>query len=208
MVKSGLVGRVEVAPERLATHLLLASLTFAAELDRHPDCGPRGPKPRRRACAAGAGAGRRHVAADHARRLVAGARAGLDLQHLAADGRPLHPADRTSDEHRAPVAQLHRQRRDDPVRSPHGRLCAAGAGALALGQRAAPAGRAPRRAAARRPCLGLVGPSGRARDATLLLVLPEGRIPPGPALAHQAFAMFVLGMATVHARRIGASQAA
>jgi len=41
---------------------------------------------------------------------------------------------------------------------------------------------------------------------TLLLVLPEGRIPLHPALTHQAFALLVLGMSVVHARRLTPDQ--
>ncbi len=125
MVASGLSGRVEVAQERLAIHLLLASLTLAAIV--WLAVGLERATRERNACRAGcmslagcpAGAGLR---ADRSRRACRGLARRAHLQHLAADGRALRPAARASAAAVAVVGEPRRQHHHGAIRSSHDRL--------------------------------------------------------------------------------------
>ena len=94
MVASGLEpGMTAVEPVRLALHLTLACLFFAALVALYVRLGgaEREAGPARRAVC-GARARRSRLRADRARRAGRRARRRPHLQHLAADGRPLRPA--------------------------------------------------------------------------------------------------------------------
>ncbi len=200
MVSSGLVHRSEVAPERLAVHLLLASFTFTAlvalavGLKLAAGVEPQAARLRRPAAILLAlvlvqiGLGG----------LVAGARAGLTYNTWPLmDGAfmppwahmtNLDPAWRNWFENVAAVQFQHRM----------------GAYALfafalwhALRARAlAPETRASRRALA---LAAMVTAQAGLGIATLLAV--DGEIPLGLGLAHQGFAVMVLAMAAIHWRR-------
>jgi cytochrome c oxidase assembly protein subunit 15 len=200
MVTSGLVHRTEVAPERLATHLLLASITFTALVALAVGLKP--------AAAAEPQAGRlaRPAALLLALvllqigigGLVAGSRAGLTYNTWPLmDGSfmppwahmtNLEPAWRNWFENVAVVQFQHR-------------LGAYILFAFALwsawrAARIAPGTRAARRA---RVLAVMVTAQAGLGIATLLAV--DGEIPLGLGLAHQGFAVMVLGMAAVHWRR-------
>ena len=200
MVSSGLTGRVEVAQERLATHLLLASITFAALVwiatARRPAAEARLPPALRSLATAvlllvfvqiGLGA------------LVAGLRAGgayntwpLMDGHLILPGDvlgALSPWWRNLVDNAAEVQFQHR-------------MTAYLVLALVLVQaiwarRVAAGSVAARRAAA---LAGIVATQAAIGIVTLVLVVPIWA-----AMLHQAFAMVVLGVAVVHRQRLAAA---
>jgi cytochrome c oxidase assembly protein subunit 15 len=198
MVSSGLVGRVEVAQERLATHLLLASVTFASLV--WLACAQRKPLTREHVPAA-----LRHVASlvlvlvvaqIGLGALVAGLRAGQAYNTWPLmDGHVVPPADvlgaltpwwRNFVDNLAEVQFQHR-------------MTAYAVLALAIAQavwtsRVAPGTSASRRALA---LAGLVGAQATIGILTLVLVVPIWA-----GLLHQAFAMVVLAMAVVHRQRL------
>jgi cytochrome c oxidase assembly protein subunit 15 len=202
MVASGLSGRVEVAQERLAIHLLLASLTLAAivwiavGLARDPKAGTDAPR-RLGVIAAcllvliflqiGLGG------------LVAGLRAGLTYNTWPLmDGRFIPPLD-----HLLQLSPWWSNLLDNitTVQFAH-RMTAYCVLALAVVQviavkRAVGRGPAYRRA---HIVFGLVLLQVIAGIATLLLVVPISI-----ALVHQALAMLVLIAATMHLRRLTAA---
>lgn len=200
MVKSGLSGRVEVAQERLAIHLLLASVTFAAfvwlaaSLKHGKAELPQRLLPGLKGYAGGTallvllqiGLGG----------LVAGLRAGRAFNTWPLiDGGfwpPLHQL--------TLLSPLWRNFLDNMllVQFQH-RMTAYGLLALALAQtfytlRVAAGSRAARRAFA---VTGLVALQAAIGIVTLLLVVPLWA-----GLLHQAFAMIVLAMAVVHAQAL------
>jgi cytochrome c oxidase assembly protein subunit 15 len=197
MVVSGLSGRVEVAPQRLAAHLLLASLTFAALIWIAVGLKPAPAEPRAARLRSGAnwlllvvfvqiGLGA----------LVAGSRAGWTYNTWPLmDGRFVPPL-----EHLTNMAPWWRNLFENitTVQFDH-RMVAYLLVAVAVwhavsARRLAPGGKAARRAHA---VAGLVVVQAAIGITTLLLVVP---IP--VALLHQAFAMMVLAMAVVHRRRL------
>ena len=205
MVSSGLVGRVEVAQERLAIHLLLASLTFAALV--WLACAQKA-GPCRGARAAGVAPSgdsdrRARAGADRLRRAGRRPARRAGLQHLAADGRASRPARRRARRDIAVVAQPRRQCRRGAVPAPHDRLSAAGArdrAGCAWTARVAPGTSAKRRAVA---LAGIVAAQATIGILTLVLVVPIWA-----GLLHQAFAMVVLAMSVVHRQRLAACVAA
>lgn len=200
MVKSGLVGRVEVAQEKLAIHLLLASATFAALVwlaaslrARRPEIPEHVSSGLRRLANAfmalvllqiGLGA------------LVAGLRAGRAFNTWPLiDGSFVPPLEKLT-----LLQPVWRNFLDNMllVQLQH-RMVAYALLAMALLQalytwRRAGAGRALRRANA---LVGLVAAQVAIGIATLVLVVPLAA-----GLLHQAFAMIVLGMAAVHAQAL------
>ncbi len=200
MVTSGLAGRVEVAPERLAVHLLLASITFTALVWLAVGLRPK---------AAEAAPGRLRVMSKALvgltlfqiglGGLVAGSRAGLTYNTWPLmDGRFIPPSEHLFD---MEPLWLNFLENITTIQFDH-RIGAYVLLALAIwhwidARRTAPGSAAYRRAAT---VAGLVIVQAGLGIATLLLA--EGKIPLWPALLHQAVAMFVLGMAVVHARRL------
>ena len=198
MVASGLVGRVEVAPERLAIHLLLASLTFVAVIWLAVGLRPAV----REAAAADALRGQGTwilglvLAQIGLGALVAGSRAGLTyntwplmdghfvppLEHLAK----LEPGWKNFFENITTVQFDHR-------------MVAYALAALVVFHVWSALRRVPgTKAAARAKALGgLVLLQVAIGITTLVLVVPIWA-----GLLHQAFAMVVLAMATVHRRRL------
>ena len=200
MVSSGLSGRVEVAQERLATHLLLASITFVALVW----------------LATGEGRARTAQTAPAALRrlailiiglvlvqigfgaLVAGLRAGEAYNTWPLmDGHLVPPGDVLG-----AMSPLWRNLVDNiaTVQFQH-RMTAYLLLALALVQavwtaRAMPASAASRRAVA---IAALVATQATIGIVTLILVVPIWA-----GLLHQGFAMMVLAMSVVHARRLAA----
>ena len=196
MVKSGLVDRIEVSQYRLALHLLLASLTFGGLVWVATGLRPTAPEaqpPRLRAAALallaltllqiGLGA------------LVAGLRAGLTYNTWPLmDGRLIPPwADLT----RQAPGWSNFFENVTTVQFDH-RMIAYALLALALWHAWDARRKAPGAGVARRATVvaALVCAQAALGVATLLLAAPRHA-----ALAHQAVAMFVLGMAAVHARR-------
>ena len=203
MVRSGLAGRTEVAPERLMIHLILASVTLVALVSIAVSLKPSAQEQRP---AARVRLGGRLVLAMALVQialgaLVAGSRAGLSYNtwplmdggiapafNFSSD---LAPAWRNFFENVAIVQFEHRM-------GAYVLLALALWHAMTtLGGAAGP--RAVRRAWA---LAGMVVVQACLGIATLLLVFPEGRIPLYWALAHQAFAMAVLTMAAVHWTRL------
>ena len=199
MVSSGLSGRTEVAQERLAIHLLLASITFAAltwiATSQRPAGEPTVPPALRRLASLivalvlvqiGLGA------------LVAGLRAGY-----AYNTWPLMAG------HLVPVSELGtlspwwRNLVDNvaEVQFQH-RMIAYLVLALAIVQAVWTARVAPSTSAARRArvLVGLVALQAAIGILTLIFVVPIWA-----GLLHQAFAMVVLGMAVVHRQRLAAA---
>lgn len=196
MVTSGLTKRVEVAPERLMVHLMLASITFAAivwiAVGLKPAAAETAQGLRKRAFALlavvltqiGLGA------------LVAGSRAGLtynDWPFMA--GRLVPPMEHLA---RMDPWWLNFFENITLVQFQH-RLVAYALLALALwhmvvARREAPGSKAARRATA---LGGLVTAQAVIGVVTLMLAVPIWA-----GLLHQAFAMVVLAMAVVHARRL------
>ncbi len=199
MVASGLVGRVEVAPERLATHLLLASLTLVCVVWLAVRLKPAAAEPSagslRRAATwllalifiqIGLGA------------LVAGSRAGMTYNTWPfMDGRLVPPLE---DLGRLAPVWKNLFENITLVQFDH-RMIAYVVIALALlhgvsAARRAPGTKATRRAAA---LAGLVMAQASLGVLTLLLVVPVWA-----GLLHQALAMMTLMMATVHRARLQA----
>lgn len=202
MVASGLVGRVEVAPERLAVHLTLAALTFMAliwiALGLRPSQAETASRDVRREAhwlmwlflvqiALGA--------------LVAGSRAGLTYNtwplmdgHLVPAGSALM---------KLTPWWLNFLENPTMIQFQH-RMFAYLLIALMLGHlikalRCADAPRLRHRAVV---LAGMVLAQAGLGIATLLLVLPAGKIPMHVALAHQGVAFLILAMAVIHARRL------
>lgn len=200
MVKSGLTGRVEVAQERLAIHLLLASITLSALVWIAVGLKPKA------ADALGAARGRLK-ATSYAMviltlvqiglgGLVAGLRAGLTYNTWPLmDGRFIPPMDNLA---RLSPWWANLVDNVTTVQFNH-RMTAYALLALAIwhaidaGRAAAGTGAA-RRA---RALAGMVLAQAVIGVVTLVLVIPLHA-----ALTHQAFAMAVLAMAVVHARRV------
>ena len=200
MVSSGLSGRVEVAQERLAIHLLLASITFAAltwiaTAQRPSREATASPALRKLAAAVvvlvlvqiGLGA------------LVAGLRAGYAYNTWPLmDGHlilPMNVLGSMSPWWRNLVDNL------ATVQFQH-RMTAYLVLALALVQAIWAARATPGTAAARR---GLVVAGLVALQATIGIVTLLLAVPIWAGLLHQAFAMIVLGMAAVHLQRLTAA---
>lgn len=197
MVESGLVGRIEVAQQRLAIHLLLASLTFAALIWIASSLAPRGAERRAR--------WQRILALAilfvtfaqiFLGALVAGLRAGrvyntwplMDggLAPPAGVLTALHPFWRNLTDNVATVQFQHR-------------MVAYALLALAIAQAIATARFAPRTGAARRAIgfVHVVALQVVLGITTLLLVVPLWA-----GLLHQAFAMVVLAFATRNAQAL------
>ena len=201
MVKSGMAGRIEVAPDRLASHLLLASITFGALVwlaaglrDK-----PREEGPGRVRTAAMLILGLTLVQIGLGA-LVAGLRAGLTYNTWPLmDGRFIPPAEHLV---RLDPLWLNLLENVTTVQFDH-RMAAYLLFAVALWHMVdvwrSTVGIVRIRSAV---LAGRVAAQAALGITTLLLVLPEGRIPLLPALLHQAFAMAVLGKAVVHARRL------
>jgi cytochrome c oxidase assembly protein subunit 15 len=203
MVSSGLVGRVEVAQERLATHLLLASVTFAALVwlaasQKPAAATERGSAPRALATLMivlvlvqiGFGG------------LVAGLRAGQAYNSWPLmDGHLILPGDVLG-----ALSPLWRNLVDNvaEVQFQH-RMTAYLLLALAVLQAVWTARVAPGTSAKRRSVAfaGLVAAQAAIGIVTLVLVVPIWA-----GLLHQAFAMVVLAMSVVHRQRLAAGQAA
>ena len=202
MVASGLVGRVEVAPQLLATHLLLASLTLVATI--WLAVGLR-PKPAEPAAAALRGGSAALLALSLFQiglgALVAGSRAGKTYNTWPLmDGRLVPPAE---DLTRLEPGWRNFFENITTVQFDH-RMGAYALLALALWHFLVAARKIPGSAAARRAgaVLGLVATQAALGVMTLVLVVPVWA-----GLLHQAFAMIVLAMATVHCARCHASSA-
>ena len=202
MVASGLVGRVEVAPERLATQLTLASVTLIATI--WLAIGLR-PKPLETAAAplkGGAGALLVLVLCQIGLgALVAGSRAGMTYNTWPLmDGRLVPPA-----EDLGRLEPLWRNVFENItlVQFDH-RMLAYAVIAFALWHAIVARRRAPGTAAARRATAlaGLALTQVLIGILTLLLVVPLWA-----GLLHQAFAMIVLSMATIHRARFSVSSA-
>lgn len=201
MVSSGLVHRVEVAQERLATHLLLASVTFAAVVwtasglapNYRDPLGPDGKSFRPEATALLA----LTLAQIGLGGLVAGLRAGLTYNtwplmdgHFTPPAKHLFSLSPWTANFFDNVTMVQFQHR----MTAYLLLALALFHALHIGRETL-AWRAARRA---RLLAALVAVQGALGVTTLLLVVP---LP--AALAHQAFAMIVLAMATIHRRKLG-----
>lgn len=200
MVTSGLVHRTEVAPERLAIHLLLASITFVGLISvavglRRKDAETGGAQLR-------AGAGWFVVFTLFQiglGGLVAGARAGLSYNTWPLmDGRfmppiahmtNLEPAWRNLFENIATVQFQHR-------------MAAYALLAFAIWHAVRAARVAAGSSAARRATALVFMVIAQAILGISTLLMVNEQIPLGLGLAHQAFAMMVLAMATIHWRAL------
>ena len=203
MVSSGLTGRVEVAQERLAVHLLLASITFAALVWIAAS--------QKREGAESVPAGLRRLSTIVVAlvlvqigfgALVAGSRAGMVFNtwplmdgHLIPSGDVLGgltPFWRNLVDNLATVQFQHR-------------MTAYLLLAVAIVQAVVTRRSEPNTAAARRSIAfaGLVAAQATIGIVTLLLVVPIWA-----GLLHQLFAMVVLAMAVVHRQRLGVAAAA
>ncbi len=200
MVSSGLSQRTEVAPERLAVHLLLASITFVALISVAMGLRRGAPEPMAARLRAGAGWLLLLVFVQVGLgALVAGSRAGLSYNTWPLmDGALVPPLEHMSDlepgwrnvfENIAAVQFQHRMG-----------AYAVLAFALWHGVRAwriAAGSSASRRAFT---LVGLVLAQAGIGIATLLSV--NDQIPLGWGLAHQGFAMAVLAMTAAHWRKL------
>ena len=197
MVSSGLADRVEVAPERLATHLLLASVTYCALVWIAVGLRPAEPE--------GISSGARRMAFGLVLlalaqiglgALVAGARAGLTYNTWPLmDGKfvpPLEDLARLAPWWKNLFENITTVQFDHRMLA-YALLLAAIWHAIAMGR-----SYSGRKAARRSLALaGLVAVQAVIGITTLLLVVPIWA-----GLLHQAFAMIVLSMAVVHARRL------
>ncbi len=193
MVKSGLVGRVEVAQQRLALHLLLASLTFAALVWIAASLAPR---PAERSAPWQRGLAIAILLVTFLQiflgGLVAGLRAGRAYNTWPLmDGHFAPPPEVLS-----ALSPIWRNFTDNiaMVQFQH-RMVAYVLLALALVQAVCTVAFASQSAAARRAVVfaGIVILQATLGILTLLLFVPLWA-----GLLHQAFAMLVLGFATVH----------
>jgi heme a synthase len=202
MVSSGLVGRIEVAQERLAVHLLLASLTLAALVWVAASQKPTAAVER-------VPAGLRGLASMIVvlvlvqigfGALVAGLRAGRVFNTWPLMDGSLVPAEllgqlspwwRNLLDNMAMVQFQHRM-------TAYLLLAVAGAQAI-LTARSMPGTSAQRRAAA---LAGLVAAQATIGIVTLVLAVPIWA-----GLLHQCFAMVVLAMSVVHRQRLGSAPA-
>ena len=197
MVSSGLTGRVEVAQERLATHLVLASITFAvlvwlaASVGRVGQVRAVAASPRRHLATLVLGVTLLQIGLGG---LVAGLRAGMTYNTWPLmDGRFVPPA--------ADLAQIHPLWRNlvdnvTTVQFDH-RMTAYALLALALAQ-ALVIPRAGR---------GWVFAALVAVQASLGILTLVLAVPLPAALLHQAFAMVVLAAATLGREALAAPQA-
>ena len=196
MVRSGLSQRVEVAPERLAVHLLLASITFAAIVWIAVGLKPAVAETAQGLRGWALGLLALVLTQIGLGALVAGSRAGLTYNDWPFMAGHLVP----------PMEHLARL---DPwwlnilenitlIQFQH-RLVAYLLIALALWHMISARRKAPGSSAARRATAlaGLVTTQAVIGIVTLMLVVPVWA-----GLLHQAFAMVVLAMAAVHARRL------
>ncbi len=201
MVASGLVGRVEVAPERLAAHLLLASLTFMALIWMVIGLKP----PRRIERSAGAirsqslslmwlvlfqivlGA------------LVAGSRAGLSYNTWPLmDGQFIPPIENLL---RMSPWWLNFLENITTIQFQH-RMVAYGIIAFTLWHALAASRAMPGSGAARRAWAIAMIVLVQAGLGIATLLLAQGKLPIHVALTHQAMAFILLAMTTIHARRL------
>ena len=191
MVSSGLSERTEVAQQRLAAHLLIAAATFGVLIYAAVGLGKR---ERSRAIPRGFGAlAALFVALVYLQlglgALVAGLRAGLIYNTWPLMGSNWIPGEAFN----APGAMV-----DDPATAQFDhRMIAYGVVALALAQSFAAVRGAPGAPLARR-CLILAGAAAlqvALGVATLLFAAPIGL-----ALAHQALALILFGLAAAHLR--------
>ncbi|MCC2098216.1 MAG: COX15/CtaA family protein [Hyphomicrobiales bacterium] len=198
MVKSGLTNRVEVAPERLAVHLLLASLTFIALIWLAMSLRKRGPDP---AASDVRGEATGLIVAIFIQiglgALVAGARAGLTYNTWPLmDGHFVPSVDKLTS-----MQPLWKNFLENPttLQFQH-RMFAYLVVLLILGH----AFKAMQYSAVARVIRRAWTLSGIALVQvvlgvlTLLYVLPAGKIPLHLALTHQAVAFLLLAMAVVH----------
>ena len=198
MVASGLVDRVEVAPERLAIHLLLASLTLVALVWLAVGLAPKEPTPEERRVRGANWLLALTLAQIGLGALTAGSRAGLTYNTWPLmDGRLVPPA-----EHLFRMEPWWKNFLENitTVQFDH-RMLAYALVAFALWHFAHARARAPGTGAARRAGVlaGLALAQAGIGIMTLLLSVPIWA-----GLLHQAFAMLVLGMASAHARRLHA----
>ena len=198
MVASGLSGRVEVAPERLAVHMLLASITFAwivwIVVGLTPTDEGRSPAGLRRGAGALVGLTLLQIGLGA---LVAGGRAGLVYNTWPLmDGKLVPPL---ADLARLQPGWLNLFENLTTVQFDH-RLGAYVLLAAALWHAVAAARAVQGAPAARRgrALAGIVAAQALIGVTTLLLVVPIWA-----GLLHQATAMAVLGMAVVDRRRLG-----
>ena len=196
MVTSGLTKRVEVAPERLMVHLLLASITFAAIVWIATGLKPAAAEAEQGLKGAAYAMLALVLAQIGLGALVAGSRAGLtynDWPFMA--GHLVPPMEHLS---RLEPWWLNFLENITLIQLQH-RLVAYALLAFAIwhmvrARRLAPASKAARRATA---LGGLVATQAVIGVVTLMLAVPIWA-----GLLHQAFAMVVLAMAVVHARRL------
>ena len=134
MVASGLSQRTEVSQYRLAAHLMLALVIFAAIVWtlRRMSERPQTVAPSRLKVTSVALLALTFLQI-YFGALVAGLRAGPRLQHLARHRRRVHSVSRAAVLRGAVVAQPVRQYADGAVRASHDGVCVAGAGAVACG---------------------------------------------------------------------------
>lgn len=200
MVKSGLTDRVEVAQERLAIHLLLASLTFAALVWLAASLKPHAPDVRTSALPGLRGLAGASVVLVLLQiglgALVAGLRAGRAYNTWPLiDGYFVPPLDELT-----LLQPVWRNFLDNMllVQFDH-RMVAYALLALVIAQAVYTWQVAPRSRASRRAFVlaGLVAVQAAIGIVTLVLVVPLWA-----GLLHQAFAMLVLGMAVAHAQAL------
>ncbi|MBM3608750.1 MAG: heme A synthase [Alphaproteobacteria bacterium] len=201
MVASGLVGRIEVAPERLMVHLTLAALTFialiwiAAGLKPAPAETVRADVRRESSWLVWLFLAQIALGA-----LVAGSRAGLTYNSWPLmDGHLVPPSDALM---KLTPWWLNFLENPTMIQFQH-RMFAYLLIALVIGHlskvvQLPDAPHAGRRAGV---IAGLTLAQAGLGIATLLMVLHAGRLPIHVALAHQGVAFLILGMAVVHARR-------
>ena len=198
MVASGLADRLEVSQYRLATHLILACVIFAATLWTALRLAGRATievPARVRASAIGLLA--LALLQIYLGALVAGLRAGLIYNTWPLIDGSFMPGGVAPAARHAGVAQPVREHPHGAVQPSHGGLCAAGACAHPCVRRDADRAAAPRRSRLRSPA-----PS-RCRPALGIMTLLQ-QVPISLALAHQAGAIVVLALAVAHAQRIAA----
>ncbi len=197
MVASGLTDRVEVAPERLAVHLLLAAVTFAALIWLAVGLAPRAPGPEEQRLRGGASWLLGLVLAQIGLgALTAGGRAGLTYNTWPwMDGRLVPPA-----EHLFRLEPWWKNFLENitMVQFEHRMLAYLLVGAALWhvwrARKTAPGARGGKRAVV---LAGLVLVQAGLGILTLLLAVPIWA-----GLLHQAFAMLVLAMAAAHRRRL------
>ncbi len=197
MVSSGLSGRVSVSQYRLAFHLTLACVIFAAILWTEQSLRP---TPRIITPATHSHGRHGHRRPDHRADLSRGAGGGAarrpHLQHLAADRRQHRSGCRATVLRGSSLAQFLREHAHGAVRSPPGGLCAVAVAVL----HAVDVARTGRGGAALAGALVLAFVV--TLQAALGIVTLLHQAPLALALLHQAMAIAVLTVAVVHAQRL------